>query len=298
MINDVQSVLANRARFEARVSDLEDIEELVRVHRSSVLKHAWWLLKDKDLAETVTQGCFMRAFNSRALYRGQCSVRTWLLAITTNLVRDRTRTHGFRFWKQVRSSAVDVCAIENRLACRRQSVEAEMLTREKLRHIWAAVDELPAKQRTVFMLRFAEEMDLSEIAEATGLHLGTVKSHLYRALRAVRLGLRQTGRSSAPRFGQLALETEAIGREQDLKVLSSEHAVSASNPSRRRHSRSHGSLVRTSKTILHDAGDRFRKTWAAFDAQIEKSNARDRDSLNAARAIAKTSASGWSSKLE
>jgi len=160
-----------------------------RISRNSCgyTDQAWWLLKDKDLAETVTQDCFLRAFNSRALYRGQCSVRTWLLAITTNLVRDRTRTNGFRFWRQVRSSAVDLCAMENRLACRRQTVEAEMLTREKLRHIWAAVDELPAKQRTVFMLRFVEEMNLSEIAETTGLHLGTVKSHLYRALRAVRL---------------------------------------------------------------------------------------------------------------
>lgn len=90
MLNEVQSLLPERARFAARVSDLEDIEELVRVYRSSVLRHAWWLLKDRDLAETVTQDCFMRAFNSRALYRGQCSVRTWLLAITTNLVRDRT----------------------------------------------------------------------------------------------------------------------------------------------------------------------------------------------------------------
>ncbi len=108
MLNDVQRLLPESARLDARVSDLEDIEELVRVHRPSVLRHACWLLKDRDLAETVTQDCFMRAFNSRALYRGQCSVRTWLLAITTNLVRDNTRTNGFRFWKHVRASAVDM----------------------------------------------------------------------------------------------------------------------------------------------------------------------------------------------
>src|SRR6202167_4973859 len=162
MVNGVQSLLPETARFEARVSDLEDIEELVRVHRSSVLKHAWWLLKDKDLAETVTQECFMSAFNSRALYRGQCSGRTWLLAITTNLVRDSTRTHGFRFWKQVRSSAVDVSTMENRVACRRQTVEAELLTRENLRRVWATVDGLPGRQRTVFVLRFVEEMQVAE----------------------------------------------------------------------------------------------------------------------------------------
>jgi RNA polymerase sigma-70 factor, ECF subfamily len=206
MLNEVQSLLPARAQFEARASDLEDIEELVRVHRPSVLRHAWWLLRDRDLAETVTQDCFLRAFNSRALYRGQCSVRTWLLAIATNLVRDSTRTHGFRFWKQVRSSAVDVYTMESRLASRRQTVEGEMLAREKLRHIWVTVDGLPGKQRTIFMLRFVEEMQVAEIAETTGLNLSTVKSLLYRALRTVRVAMEKGGPSSgAPQLGQRAM---------------------------------------------------------------------------------------------
>jgi RNA polymerase sigma-70 factor (ECF subfamily) len=232
MLNEVQKLLPESARFEARVSDLEDIEELVRVHRPSVLRHAWWLLKDKDLAETVTQDCFMRAFNSRALYRGQCSVRTWLMAIATNLVRDRTRTYGFRFWRQVRSSAVDVCAMENRLPCRRQTVEAEMLTREKLRHIWATVDGLPGRQRTVFMLRFVEEMPVSEIAQTTGLNLSTVKSLLYRTLRTVRAAMAKDGQSSgAPRLGQRAMAAESTGRKQGAKVFSAGLAMCGSNPS-------------------------------------------------------------------
>jgi RNA polymerase sigma-70 factor, ECF subfamily len=206
MLNDVQSSLPERARFEARASDLEDIEELVRVHRPSVLRHAWWLLRDRDLAETVTQDCFLRAFKSRHLYRGQCSVRTWLLAIATNLVRDSTRTHGFRFWKQVRSSAVDVFTMESRLACRRQTVEGEMLAREKLLHIWVTVDRLPGKQRTIFMLRFVEEMQVAEIADTTGLNLSTVKSLLYRALRTVRAAMEKDGQpSGGPHLAQRAM---------------------------------------------------------------------------------------------
>jgi RNA polymerase sigma-70 factor (ECF subfamily) len=231
MLNDVQSVVPDRARFEARVSDLEDIEELMRVHRPSVLRHAWWLLKDRDLAETVTQDCFLRAFNSRALYRGQCSVRTWLLSITTNLVRDRTRTHGFRFWEHVRCSAVDVCAMENRVASRRQTVEAELLTREKLRHVWAILDGMPGRQKTVFMLRFVEEMHVSEIAETTGLKLSTVKSLLYRALHTVRVAMGKDGQTSgAPRMGR-PVAAESISRKQSMKVFSRELAVSGSNPS-------------------------------------------------------------------
>jgi RNA polymerase sigma-70 factor (ECF subfamily) len=48
------------------------------------------------------------------------------------------------------------------------------------------VDALPGKQRSVFLLRFVEGMELPEIATAMGLHVGTVKSHLHRALAAVR----------------------------------------------------------------------------------------------------------------
>jgi RNA polymerase sigma-70 factor, ECF subfamily len=232
MLNDVQSLLPERARFEARVSDLEDIDELVWVHRSSVLRHAWWLLKDRDLAETVTQDCFLRAFSSRALYRGQCSVRAWLLSIATNLVRDRTRMRGFRFWKHVHASAVDVNDMASQLASRRQTAEAEMLARETLRHIWATVDGLPGKQRTVFMLHFAEEMQAQEIAEAIGLNLNTVKSLLHRALHTVRVAMGKERQSSgAPRLGQRAMAAESRGRKQGMKVFSAELAVLGSNPS-------------------------------------------------------------------
>ena len=58
--------------------------------------------------------------------------------------------------------------------------------REQLVQVWDTVATLPAKQRSVFLLRFVEEMELSEIATALGLHVGTVKSHLHRALKTVR----------------------------------------------------------------------------------------------------------------
>ena len=52
--------------------------------------------------------------------------------------------------------------------------------------VWKATGGLPERQRTVFLLRFVEDMDLLEIAAATGLSEGTVKTHLFRALEAVR----------------------------------------------------------------------------------------------------------------
>jgi|ERR1700733_9995249 RNA polymerase sigma-70 factor, ECF subfamily len=89
-------------------ADLDDFEELVHTFRSSIFKYALSFSRDKGLAETVTQDCFLRAFNARGPYRGECSVRTWLFAIAKNLMRDHTRSRRFQFWKGVNASAINV----------------------------------------------------------------------------------------------------------------------------------------------------------------------------------------------
>jgi RNA polymerase sigma-70 factor (ECF subfamily) len=58
-----------------------------------------------------------------------------------------------------------------------------------VKQVWTAVKGLSERQRTVFLLRYVEEQELSEIAAATGLSEGTVKAHLSRAVARVRLEL-------------------------------------------------------------------------------------------------------------
>jgi RNA polymerase sigma-70 factor (ECF subfamily) len=65
-------------------------------------------------------------------------------------------------------------------------VEQKLLARERVRQVGKVLEKLSERQRTVFLLRYVEEMDLSEIAQATGLSQGTVKAHLSRALSRVR----------------------------------------------------------------------------------------------------------------
>jgi RNA polymerase sigma-70 factor (ECF subfamily) len=159
-----------------------------------VLAFAFASVRDMDLAETVTQECFMRAFDKRHLFRGQCSVSTWLLVIATNLIRDHTRTLRFQFWKTANASSVDPMKIENYIAGRQQSPESALMAREELRIVLGVVDGLSKKQRAVFVLRFVEEMEVAEIAVRAGISKSTVKSHLHRALGAIRRELRTTRR--------------------------------------------------------------------------------------------------------
>jgi RNA polymerase sigma-70 factor (ECF subfamily) len=64
-----------------------------------------------------------------------------------------------------------------------------VLAREQVEAIWTAVASVSERQRTVFLLRFVEDMDLLEIAAVTGMKEGTVKTHLFRAVQAVRAKL-------------------------------------------------------------------------------------------------------------
>jgi RNA polymerase sigma-70 factor (ECF subfamily) len=174
------------------IAELTDVNTLCATYRSRIYRYALLSLRDPDLADTVTQDCFLRAYKAREEFRGDCSVATWLTRIATNLIRDSTRSRRFQFWKAAKSTAVEVGAIADRLRSPGLSPETSLMIREELRGVWDAVETLPGKQRSVFLLRFVEEMELPEIATAMGLHVGTVKSHLHRALAAVRKAMERT----------------------------------------------------------------------------------------------------------
>ena len=128
----------------------------------------------------------MRAYRARAQFRGDSALATWLIQIAVNLVRDRTRSRRLQFWKSAATRSVEVGEAANWLSDHAPTPEARASTGQEVAEVRKAVDCLSDRQRTVFLLRFVEGMDLAEIASATGMKEGTVKVHLFRALGAVR----------------------------------------------------------------------------------------------------------------
>jgi RNA polymerase sigma-70 factor (ECF subfamily) len=167
-------------------SELDDIDALVRTYRPRLLRFVTFSIGDQDLAESITQDCFLKAYNGRGNFRGDCSVSTWLTSIALNLIRDQQRLQKFRFWRQARATAIDITDAASFLPSNESSPEAKILVREKAQQVQAALENLSTNQRTVFMMRFLEDMELSEIAAATKMPLNTVKTHLHRALKSVR----------------------------------------------------------------------------------------------------------------
>ena len=171
---------------EEQVLELADFDEVVRLYRPRIFRFLMSSLGDRDVAESLTQDCFLKAFNARHQFRGESSLSTWLTRIALNLVRDHLRSRRIRFWQKTRDSALDLVDISDWVPDAGASPEKQLLQREQVKDVWKAVDGLSRQQKMVFLLRFVEEMELSEIAESTGMNTSTVKSHLYRALRIVR----------------------------------------------------------------------------------------------------------------
>lgn len=162
---------------------LADFDAIVVEYWPRIYRFGLASLRDWSAAESLTQDCFLRAWKARNRFRGDASPGTWLMQIAVNLIRDHTRNRRLQFWKRT-SHSVDAAA--ELLQDKRTSPEMSAAARQQLAAVWSATALLPERQRTVFLLRFVEDMDLLEIAAATRLSEGTVKVHLFRAVKTVR----------------------------------------------------------------------------------------------------------------
>jgi RNA polymerase sigma-70 factor (ECF subfamily) len=185
----MEEIAGNELTLEKReqtMLELADFDEVVRLYRPRILRFLLSSLTERDAAETLTQECFLKAWNARNQFRGESSLGTWLTRIAVNLMRDHLRSRSLRFWQKTRGSALDAMDISDWIPDGRTTPEGAAVARNQVAEMWKAVDKLSANQRTVFVLRFVEEMELEEIAATVGMNLSTVKSHLYRALGTLR----------------------------------------------------------------------------------------------------------------
>jgi RNA polymerase sigma-70 factor, ECF subfamily len=178
--------------MESPTTEMQDFDRVMQLYWPRVLRFVMASVRDRDAAETLTQDCFWSAYRNRHSFRGESSVNTWLMRIAVNAVRKSTRNRRLQFWKQVQNSAVDPSALGERLPDGSISQEAKTLVEERVRAVWETTRILSDRQRTVFLLRFMEDMDIPEIAEATGLTENAVNVHLFRAVRAIRKSMGKT----------------------------------------------------------------------------------------------------------
>lgn len=164
----------------------QDFDSVVASHRGQIFRFLLASTRDVDLAETLTQDCFLKAHRNWSSFRGESSALTWLMRIAINLQKDHWRNRRLQFWRHTKTNSVDLDEAGEWLPSGDRSAEQRILAKEQVAHVWQAVEKLSERQRTVFLLRYVQELELKEIADTTGMGEGTVKAHLSRALARVR----------------------------------------------------------------------------------------------------------------
>jgi len=159
-------------------ADLEQrFDAFVTDHRDRALRIAWRLLGgDAAAAEDVAQEAFVRAYRGLGGFRGEAELATWFHRILVNEVRRHQRWRMLRRARQVDDEP-------DAVPDPRSSARPDPGLR---RRIGAAIAALPRGQREAFVLVHLEGLTLVEAASATGRAVGTMKSHLHRALASLR----------------------------------------------------------------------------------------------------------------
>jgi RNA polymerase sigma-70 factor (ECF subfamily) len=182
-----------------RVTPFDDIAAVHALYEERIFRFLLLSVRDRDVALSLTQDTFLNAWRTRASFRGDCSIATWLTYIAANLLRSHTRTENFKFWKRVGATAVCADDLKSQLPHPERSAESKLIAQAELEQIWQRVEKLSGPQRTIFLLRFIEEAELAEIAKVMNMPLPTVKSHLYRALDHIRAGRTPSSRKKGRR---------------------------------------------------------------------------------------------------
>jgi RNA polymerase sigma-70 factor (ECF subfamily) len=168
----------------------EDFDAIVRQHQRRVYRVILVLAKDRDTADALTQECFLRAYQARDRFRGECRIETWLLRIAVNLVRDHAKSQRAGFWKRL-VGLDHGDRNENASVSLHPSPERALMARAELQAVLDSLTQLSRQQRTIFLLRFVDDMPLPDIAAVLGLKLGSVKAHLFRALSKIRAKMKE-----------------------------------------------------------------------------------------------------------
>ena len=188
--------LADVELVETAVAGREaSFEELVRRYQRPIAAYVYRMVGDYDAALDLTQEVFIKVYNSLSRYRAEFKFSTWIYKIAHNAAIDHLRRHAVR--EQAITTSVDGERREVVIESRRLTPEQESERKERRSEIESVVQLLPSSYRELIVLRHSHDLSYDEMAEVTGLPLGTVKNRLFRAREAMRDLLVQRGINSA-----------------------------------------------------------------------------------------------------
>ena len=187
MINTCQTEKAKRdyvlLRKAMDQNDQQAYAELMSLYRDSIYYMLIRMVKNKDDAEDLTLMTFGKAFRYLDKYTPKYAFSTWLYRIALNNSIDfmRVKNNMPQYFEEDLYTSNTTSMVDQSEDNMQRTPEEEVIDKQRLQLLRAAVAELPDKYRKVIELRYYEDLAYEDIAERLGLSLSNVKIQIMRA---------------------------------------------------------------------------------------------------------------------
>ena len=165
----------------ASLCETEDAEALLdnmmTLYGTDILRLSYTYVKNKAIAEDLTQDIFIKCYKSLHTYNGDAKLRTWLWRIAINHCKDYLKSWHHRniVLKETEEPATYGSPVENKL-----------IGKEENEWLSEAVMSLPVKYREVIYLFYFEERAIKEMAQVLNANENTIKTRLRKAKKLLR----------------------------------------------------------------------------------------------------------------
>ncbi len=167
-----------------KYGDHDAFGALVKRHQ----KRMWLICRQylgPEEADEACQESFIKAYTNISKFDGRASFTTWLTRININTCLDLLRSRK-REGLRITSADVSSPDIMNLIPDDRTTPDQLVEEQQAVTRLKELEKALPARQKEIFRLRFYADMDLDQIATCLGVHIGTVKTQLHRAVHRLR----------------------------------------------------------------------------------------------------------------
>ncbi len=165
----------------AQKGEREAFEMLVERYKQKAYRIAYDFTRDREEAKDLSQDAFLRAFTNLKGFNLRSTFYTWFYRILVNLCLDYRRRKGRVSWEPFDDKA-EQAINKNETFGSISSPDQNASAKEISLKVGVALETLPPKQRTAFLLRNHQGLSIRDIAKVMQTAEGTVKVHLHRAV--------------------------------------------------------------------------------------------------------------------
>jgi RNA polymerase sigma-70 factor (ECF subfamily) len=167
----------------AKKGDNDAFGIIVETYRDRLFGLALGIVKNRAAAEDIVQEAFVKAYKNLKGFRGDSSIYTWLYRIAVNTAHNHLR-------RGKRAGTVDFEEVAPVIQAKGLTPAENAANTELAAAIDEAVQNLPPRQREVFMLHYFEQMTHREIAEILGVSEGAIKANFFHAVQKLKGALK------------------------------------------------------------------------------------------------------------